>query len=105
MQEARELKKNPEFGLSRFEALGDEKWKASKYVYAISGLRASLCQIDEYITQALGVVSMQIIALLEVSITAIPDSETRAIDISAQENMLLLKPSDDTGVVETRFVK
>ena len=56
LQEARELKKNQEFGLSRFKTLGGEKWKESKYVYAISGLQASLYEIKEYIRRALGVV-------------------------------------------------
>ena len=91
LKEARELKKNQEFGLSRFKALGGEKWKESKYIYVISGLQASLYQIDEYIIQALGVVKLvcKYIALLQRSITAIHDSENGEIDISEQRNMLL----------------
>lgn len=45
------------------------------------------------------------IALLQRSITAIHDSENGEIDISEQRNMLLLKPSEDTCVIESRFVK
>lgn len=45
------------------------------------------------------------IALLQRSITAIHDSENGEIDISEQRNVLLLKPSEDTCVIESRFVK
>ena len=107
LQEARQLKKNQEFGLCRFKTLGGEKWKESKYIYAISGLQASLFEIKEYITHALGVIKhiCRYIALLEGTDMSFHSTVAGRVDISTQDNMLLLNTSDDKEVVESRFVK
>ena len=108
LKESRELKKNQEYGLSHFKSLGGENWKESKYVYAISGLQASIYQLKDYIEEALKLIIgfCRCIAALEGASSTFAESKT--IDISYQENMLTLNNDEShliDGVVESRFIK
>ena len=70
-------------------------------------MQASLYEIKEYITHALGVVKhiCRYIALLDGASSSFHNTEARTVDILTQDNMLLLDTIDDAAVIESKFVK
>ena len=105
LKDSRELKTRQEYGLSHFKSLGGEKWKESKYVYAISGLQASIYQLNDYIRQALEINKClcKYIGVLECSIATV--AETQTVDIAYQKNMLMLRSEESPNIIESRFLK
>ena len=107
IKEARELVQKQEYGLKRFMDLGGEKWRETKYMYAISVFHASLHQIKEFLKNALCVIKSLCthMSALQQSQAAIADGNS--VDISFQSNMLMLKSSEQekTETIESRFVK
>ena len=57
LQECRELPCRQRMGMEKFKSMAGPNWKESRYVYVISGLQASLYQIQEFISDTLNAIN------------------------------------------------
>jgi hypothetical protein len=102
IQEARDLKSRQEFGLNKFVALGGEKWRESKYIYAISALHTSLYRLNEFLSTALSTSYRlcRATTLLSKPICSLVDD--LVVMKGHQENMIFLNPDLQTDILEPR---
>lgn len=101
IQESRLLMSRQQFGLNKCMAIAGNNWRESRYVYVISGLQASLFNSKNSLNDISALGSFVSIAQKAVSLY----HDVNAIDRSYQQNLLTLLDTEETAVLESRFIK
>ena len=96
LQECRELSCRQRMGMEKFKSMAGPNWKESCYVYVISGLQASLYQIQEFISDTLNAINMCMMFICQLQNSHEDYISAAHLDLSYQRNLLTLKDTECT---------
>jgi hypothetical protein len=105
IQESRSLMSKQQFSLKKFMNIAGDDWRESRYVYVISALQASLFQLKEFIRNSLNINSAFGVTISKLGNAVSLFEESDELDRSYQCNMLTLLETEETVVLEPRYVK